>query len=84
MSQTTALDGPTRGMRKLHEAYEFGPGPGPGLNGLTDVAHAASERMGGMLTQMRDLHAARVVELRERNLAEHAEERPVGSEEKTG
>ena len=82
MSQTITLDGPTQGMRKLHEAYEFGPGPG--LNGLTDTARAASEHMGGMLAQMRVLHEARVVELRERNLAEAADqERPVGSEEKT-
>ncbi|GGW15769.1 hypothetical protein GCM10018980_51670 [Streptomyces capoamus] len=78
MSQTITLAGPTEGIRKLHEAFEFGPGPA--LNGLTDTAHAASERMGGMLTLMRDLHEARVVELREKNLTEAAEERAARGE----
>ncbi|MEU3851736.1 hypothetical protein [Streptomyces sp. NPDC029554] len=73
MSQTITLAGPTRGMHKLYEAYEFGRGSG--LNGLTDAARAASDSMGGMLAQMRELHEARVVELRERNLAEAAEAR---------
>jgi hypothetical protein len=73
MYQTINLAGPTRGMGRLYEAYEFGHGPG--LNGLTDIARTASEHMGAMLTQMRALHESRVAELRERNLAEAAEER---------
>ncbi|MGW5616259.1 hypothetical protein [Streptomyces sp. NPDC003877] len=73
MSRTITLAGPTRGMGKLYEAYEFGRGSG--LNGLTDAALAASASMGGMLAQMQDLHEARVAELRETNLAEAAEER---------
>lgn len=78
MSQTLDFAGPSLGMRKLRDAYEFGPGPG--LNGLTDTAHAASEHMDSMLTQMRDWHEARVMELRERNLAEAAEERAARGE----
>jgi hypothetical protein len=78
MSDTVTFEGPTRGMRKLRDAYEFGPGPG--LNGLTDITRVASEHMGSMLTQVRDWHEARVVELRERNLAEAAQERAAGGE----
>lgn len=66
--QTVSLGGVTRALSKLDDAYQLGRSVEH--PGLIDAARAGSSRMGGMLEQMRALHADRVEELRQRNQSE--------------
>ena len=62
MSGTIACAGPTRALRELYHAFEFGESAES--PGVIDATHAATWHVAGMIEQLRSLREAQVEALK--------------------
>lgn len=66
MSETVTLAGPTRALRELEHAFEFGSSVEQ--PGIITATHTATWHMAGMIEQLRSLRADQVEQIRQGGL----------------
>jgi hypothetical protein len=80
MNSSVIFEGPTRALRELDRAFQFGSSVEQ--PGIISAAHTATWHMAGMIEQLHTLRAEQAEQLR--GELDAAPERPVSGEETSG